>query len=151
MAEDIWFQASTRGGRQIQAILDGKAEFKEGMGTAGAIGIGSGLGMMNAGSRYNDNNMAAAGAIVLLAGLMAHAAAAATTPEADLRFWDNLPDNLHFATLRIPVGEVSATMTDSMNKPVQMHVAHKGQCAIGWGRTHSALAIPDRAPFAVKD
>ena len=120
MAEDIWFQASTRGGRQIQAILDGKAEFKEGMNTAGAIGIGSGLGMMNAGSRYNDNNMAAAGAIVLLAGLMAHAAAAATTPEADLRFWDNLPDNLHFATLRIPVGEVSATMTDSMNKPVQM-------------------------------
>jgi tetratricopeptide (TPR) repeat protein len=151
LAEDVWFQASTRGGRQIQAILDGKAEFKDGMNTAGTIGVGSGLGMMNAGSRYNDNNMAAAGAIVLLAGLMAHAAAAATTPEADLRFWDNLPDNLHFATLRIPAGEVSATLVDTMNRPVQMRIAHKGQCAIGWGRTHSALAIPDKAPFAVKE
>jgi hypothetical protein len=151
LAEDVWFQASTRGGRQIQAVLDGKAEFKEGMNAAGAIGIGGGLGMMNAGSRYNDNNMATAGAVVLLAGLMAHAVASATTPEADLRSWDNLPDNLHFATLRIPTGEVSVTFADGMNKPVQMRIAHKGQCAIGWGRTHSALAIPDRAPFAVKD
>ena len=107
--------------------------------------------MMNAGSRYNDNNMAAAGAIVLLVGLMAHAAATATTPEADLRYWDNLPDNLHFATLSIPAGEVSVTMADSQNKPIQMRVTHKGECAIGWGRTHSALAIPTIAPFAVKE
>jgi tetratricopeptide (TPR) repeat protein len=151
LAEDVWFQASTRGGRQVQAILDGKAEFKEGMNTAAAIGVGSGLGMMNAGSRYNDNNMAAAGAIVVLVGLMAHAAAAATTPEADLRYWDNLPDNLHFATLSIPAGEVSVTMADPLNKPILMRVTRKGQCAIGWGRTHSALAIPDIAPFAVKE
>jgi tetratricopeptide (TPR) repeat protein len=150
-AEDVWFQASTRGGRQVQAILDGKAEFKDGMNKAGAVGVGAGLGMMNAGSRYNDNNMAAAGAIVMLAGLMAHAAAAATTPEADLRYWDNLPDNLYFATLRMPAGEVSVTMPDRMNKPVQMRVSRKGNCAIGWGRTHSALAIPDSAPFAVKE
>ena len=83
--------------------------------------------------------------------MIAHAMAAATTPEADLRYWDNLPDNLHFATLSIPAGEVSVTMADTMNKPVQMRVARKGQCAIGWGRTHSALAISDRAPFAVKE
>jgi len=95
--------------------------------------------------------MAAAGAIVLLVGLMAHAAAAATTPEADLRYWDNLPDNLHFATLSIPAGEVSVTMADNQNKPIQMRVMHKGECAIGWGRTHSALAIPNIAPFAVKE
>jgi tetratricopeptide (TPR) repeat protein len=151
LAEDVWFQASTRGGRQVQAILDGKAEFKDGMNTAAAIGVGGGLGMMNAGSRYNDNNMAAAGAIVLLVGVMAHAAAAATTPEADLRYWDNLPDNLHFATLSIPAGEVSVTMADNQNKPIQMRVTHKGECAIGWGRTHSALAIPIIAPFAVKE
>jgi hypothetical protein len=80
---------------------------------------------------------------------MAHAAAA-TTPEADLRYWDNLPDNLHFATLSIPPGEVSVTMADYQNKPIQMRVMHKGECAIGWGRTHSALAIPNIAPFAVK-
>lgn len=151
LAEDVWFQASTRGGRQVQAILDGKAEFKDGMNTAAAVGIGGGLGMMNAGSQHNDNNMAAAGAIVLLVGLMAHAAAAATTPEADLRYWDNLPDNLHFATLSIPPGEVSVTMADSQNKPIQMRVTRKGECAIGWGRTHSALAIPNIAPFAVKE
>jgi tetratricopeptide (TPR) repeat protein len=151
LAEDIWFQASTRGGRQVQAVLDGKAEFKDGMNTAAAIGVGGGLGMINAGSRYNDNNMAAAGAIVLFVGLMAHAAAAATTPEADLRYWDNLPDNLHFATLSVPPGEVSVTMADSLNKPVQMRVTRKGQCAIGWGRTHSALAIPNIAPSAVKE
>jgi hypothetical protein len=150
-AEDVWFQASTRGGRQVQAILDGKAEFKDGMNKAGAVGVGAGLGMMNAGSRYNDNNMATAGAIVMLVGLMAHAAAAATTPEADLRYWDNLPDNLYFATLRMPASEVSVTMPDRMNKPAQMRVSRKGNCAIGWGRTHSALAIPDSAPFAVKE
>jgi hypothetical protein len=42
-------------------------------------------------------------------------------------------------------------MADSQNKPVQMRVTRKGQCAIGWGRTHSALAIPTIAPFAVKE
>jgi hypothetical protein len=43
------------------------------------------------------------------------------------------------------------TMADSQNKPIQMRVTHKGECAIGWGRTHSALAIPTIAPFAVKE
>ena len=77
---------------ELQAILDGKAEFKEGMGTAGAIGIGSGLGMMNERfARYNDSNMAAAVAIVLLVGLMAHYAEPRRCPKPTSAFGTTCP------------------------------------------------------------
>ena len=149
LAEDLYWQASTRGGRQVQAILNGKAEFKDGMSTAGDVAMVSGVAMMRTGGYgHNNNNMAAAGAVVGLLGIMAKAAAAAASPEADLRYWDNLPDKIHFATLKTPPKLAQVQFADA-TKTVSVVPQKAGRCAIGWVRTHSALDVPDSAPNAI--
>jgi hypothetical protein len=51
-----------------------------------------------------------AGLGLLAAGLLSKIASAATTPEADIRAWDNLPHFLSFADLELPAGEHQATV-----------------------------------------
>ena len=43
-------------------------------------------------------------------GLLSKLASAATTPQADIRMWDNLPQRLSFAALRLGPGEYPATL-----------------------------------------
>jgi hypothetical protein len=46
----------------------------------------------------------------MLAGLASKIASAATTPEADTRTWDNLPQFISFAAVQLPVGEHAVTI-----------------------------------------
>jgi tetratricopeptide (TPR) repeat protein len=90
--EDVFYQASTRGGRAVDRILKGKAEFKA---TTGAIGtaladssvIVSQLG----GGGALSGGLAGVGAILAFASFKAK-------PKADTRAWASLPDTIHVAT-----------------------------------------------------
>ena len=53
-----------------------------------------------------ENAAIALGAI----GLIGKLASAATTPPADIRSWDNLPQRLSFAALQLPVGDYPARL-----------------------------------------
>ena len=92
LAEDIYWQATTRGGTEIANIRAGKAQFK---GTSDAVGNGlvavGALTALSAGNTSgNSGDVALAGAAIVVAGMVAKGVAAATTPEADVRYWDNL-------------------------------------------------------------
>ncbi|QYM79505.1 hypothetical protein K0B96_02495 [Horticoccus luteus] len=106
--DDLNFQATTRGGRVMDYILGHKAVFKQGADTVGNVGL---LGAAAASSgiyrRDGSKNHDAENATVALAaiGLISKLAAAATTPHADIRTWDNLPQRLSFAALRLAPGE----------------------------------------------
>ncbi len=123
-AEDIYWHATTRGGRAVDHLLAGKAQFEDNLDKAGDV---------------------------MIAGAIANAsAAAAAQSNADIRYWDNLPDSVYIATAK--VDEVPYTVTfsfsaeDASAHDYEMQV-HKGaNCSIAWGRTHSALNIPERAP-----
>ena len=87
--DSVLWQAQTRGGRQFDAILEGKAEFKEGAEdmatTAGAVAeVGVAIG--TAGLLTGNDNMANLGGIMGVAGglasLLAGATADATKPQA---------------------------------------------------------------------
>jgi len=135
---DVYVQASTRGGRPVDAILNGKAQFKGGANTAGNVALVTGMAMMTS----NNTNAQAAGAIVALVGLVAKGVAYATTPAADLRQWTSLPASVMLFTGDVEPGPgVTMMSAASTNSAALLPVQHRnGGCWIGWGRTRSALA-----------
>jgi hypothetical protein len=108
--DDLNFQATTRGGRVMDHILGNKAVFKAATNVAGDVAlIGSVIAAQEA--RYRamtgrDDNSANNAAIGLgLLGLVGKVVSAATQTQADTRQWDNLPQRLAFATVKLPPGE----------------------------------------------
>jgi len=100
--DDVWFQASTRGGRAMDHILGNKAVFKSTTDIAGDAALIGGLGTA---ALSRDRTAQEVGLGVALAGLISKGISAATTPEADTRAWDNLPRYLSFANLQVPPGQ----------------------------------------------
>lgn len=98
--DDLQWQATTRGGRVMDHILANKAVFKNA--TEGAAVV---AGVTAIGLAHHRQGEAAliAGGVALVAGILS----ATTTPEADIRAWDNLPRFLTFAALELPPGEHS--------------------------------------------
>jgi hypothetical protein len=112
--DDINFQATSRGGRVMDYVLGNKAVFKGTTNTVGDVAlVGAAVSAGNI-QRYDGsyNKDAANVALGLAAvGILSKIASSATTPEADTRAWDNLPQYLSFAALRLAPGTYPATIT----------------------------------------
>lgn len=154
--EDIFWQASTRGGRPVDYIMEGKAAFKEGAETVGKVALAAGAATGMYAMQTQDRNAAIASGVLLLGGLFAEVIANATRPDADLRQWDNLPENIYLGTAEIPpaLKTLEVAHYDAMDKPAShasqtVNVTFTGQCGIAWTRTVSALAVPDEAPDSI--
>jgi tetratricopeptide (TPR) repeat protein len=96
--DDLQWQATTRGGRVMDHVLANKAVFKSATGTAAIAAGATSVGLATHGQ---GEAALVAGGVALVAGLFS----AATTPEADIRAWDNLPRYLSFAALELPPGQ----------------------------------------------
>lgn len=94
-AADINFQATTRGGRKFDAIMNGKVAFKNTMGTVSDV-------TMAATSLLADQLGVGGGAFGFLASLAAGAASDATKTQVDVRYWDTLPDAIFLAATGSP-------------------------------------------------
>jgi tetratricopeptide (TPR) repeat protein len=102
--DDLYFQATTRGGRVMDHVLANKAVFKsatDAFGNAAVIG-----GAVLASGRDTQ----AAGLAMLGAGLISKLLSAGTTPAADTRAWDNLPLYLSFVALELSPGQHTLTV-----------------------------------------
>jgi hypothetical protein len=119
--DDLNFQATTRGGRVMDHILGGKAVFKRNTDVVGNVAlIGAAIAADNAYGRrrrpdgtietYGNRDAQTAAVALGAIGLLSKLASAATTPQADIRMWDNLPQRLSFAALRLGPGEYPATL-----------------------------------------
>lgn len=106
--DDLNYQATTRGGRVMDHVLGNKAVFKQTTDTIGDVALVGALGTAQYG-RGRDADTAALGLAAV--GLISKLASAATTPEADTRMWDSLPQYLSFGALRLAPGEHDATLT----------------------------------------
>lgn len=117
--DDVWFQATTRGGRVMDHILGNKAVFKTATDVAGNVAlIGGGAAIASGGGRDATANEVGVG--LLAAGVISKLFSAATTPEADMRAWDNLPRYLSFANLPLPPGRhtINVQFHDGAGNPV---------------------------------
>jgi tetratricopeptide (TPR) repeat protein len=139
----LGFQATTRGGRAIDGILKGKANFKQ---TTGAIGSGAmnmGLAMMGQGG-----DTGTAGAVMAGVGALFSMFSSAAKADADIRYWDQLPDGLSIATgvAKGPAKVDVRFMGDSGPLDMKPAVVMQGgdnSCQVVWTRSRSALVSGD--------
>ena len=114
--DDLYFQATTRGGRLMDHILANKAAFKEGTDVGGDVALISGGVLASTGN--SDAQYAGLGLVA--AGLISKLISASTKPAADTRFWDNLPLYLGFAAFELLPGQHTATVDflDDKNRKI---------------------------------
>jgi hypothetical protein len=105
--DDLNFQATTRGGRVMDHVLGNKAVFK---GTTDAIGNVALIGGLGTAALSRDRTAQEVGLGIAAVGLVSKIVSAATTPEADIRTWDNLPQFISFASMALPAGQHTATI-----------------------------------------
>ncbi|MGE5516356.1 MAG: hypothetical protein ACM31D_11120 [Bacteroidota bacterium] len=155
--EDIYFQASTRGGRQFDSILAGKAQFKSASDTVGDVALvgaaAAAAYSANTNDRRQQRDTAAAAGALLLVGLLAKGVSAATEAEADIRYWDNLPDRIHAVTLALPESVKTLSVDflaadGSVRRTREAAVTRAGPCGIAWVRGESAMPANPRAPYS---
>lgn len=97
--EDLYYQASTRGGREIDKILAGKAQFKATTGGVGSfladtsVALASSSSAFSAGGDYGG----AVAAVGAFSGVLL-IVSSSTKPQADVRTWSSLPDTIHVLT-----------------------------------------------------
>lgn len=134
-SESILRQAKTRGGREFDVILEGKAQYKEDMESASesAAGIAGASAILGAtGLAMDDDNLAQIGGVGLFGGgfisLVTGTVAEATKPQADTRQWDNLPEMVRYGTYRVQ-GTPAIT-----NLPGTIHRGGGERCQVAWVR-----------------
>jgi hypothetical protein len=106
-ADDVCFQATTRGGRLMDHILGNKAVFKTTTDTIGNVAL---IGGLSTAVMSHDRTAQEIGLGVALAGVLSKVISSATIPAADIRTWDNLPHYLSFMTLPLTPGSHIATI-----------------------------------------
>jgi tetratricopeptide (TPR) repeat protein len=151
---DLAHQATTRGGREIDGIMAGKAKFKDNTDAVGTVASDIGTRAALMGAINNDRGMANLGMAGMLIGLIAKGVAASAVAAADTRAWDTLPGRIlmHGAPT---LGEAPVQFAiDGRTVPASLQATH-GRCAFAWVRTRSALdasmggtaAMPDNSPM----
>ncbi|WP_414663489.1 hypothetical protein [Horticoccus sp. 23ND18S-11] len=108
--DDLGFQATTRGGRVMDHILGNKAYFKASTNMASDVALAGAVIANEQGNRRErrgrDGDDAQAAAIGLgILGVIGKIASAATQTDADTRQWNNLPQRLSFAAIKLPPGQ----------------------------------------------
>ncbi|MCA8892557.1 MAG: hypothetical protein KDA56_12210 [Hyphomonas sp.] len=119
--EDIFLQASTRGGRQVDRILEGKIKYRNNATVRGSA-------LTDAASVFNevalttqDSGIGNVAAGLSLIGSMQLLAAQNAKPRADTRYWSGLPDTVHvftYASADLGTGPVEITYFDLAGQPI---------------------------------
>jgi tetratricopeptide (TPR) repeat protein len=135
---NLAFQATTRGGRAFDAILDGKASLQNGMRNTAEVGY-----LM---TQSGVLPLQVAGLLVTLVSGGAHGK---IKPDADVRAWDTLPRQVAVGVTTQPATKPLAFNFDGEHAiaggtPVMK--AQAGKCGIAWSRSRSALAAGAGSP-----
>lgn len=101
LAEDIFFQAATRGGAAVDVIRAGKASFRQGADTLAGVGttvasVSLGASLLSEGK--SSRQLAMLGAVAGIAGIVSDSVARNTETLADDRAWMSLPGKIYVAT-----------------------------------------------------
>ena len=137
--EDVFWQASTRGGRQVDRIIKGKAVFKS---TNASIGSGLSEVANNAvvlSSAFENSReiSAVAGAFSLL-GVAQMAMASNVNARADTRYWSSLPAMINVLTLHLKpeIKTLKFQFFDDFDDPV---IELEQEVKVVWDKKGNAL------------
>ena len=115
---DVNFQATTRGGREMDTVLNNKAAVKTGMAASGNLLLVAGFACISAmGSDAKaDIVLGSVGGGCLLLGCTFHIIGACINSSADVRCWKNLPGELMVVPMVLPVGEQEIAVRGYMHR-----------------------------------
>jgi Tfp pilus assembly protein PilF len=137
-SEDIFFQASTRGRRAMDEILESKATTQAVGDTMGNVAMLTGTTMTLTDSMdgmLGDSTTAGLG--MMLGGLVVKGVASMIKPAADTRAWSALPGEVHVATAHVPpAGGMVAIGFESAERSVPVRVSDR--CDVVFARSGSA-------------
>ncbi len=127
--ESIYFQSATRGGRPIDRILDGQVKFKKSTADFGKI-------FLEMGQNWDNDKVGTAlvgiGSVVSLIAINAK-------PHADIRYWKNLPDAVHYLSIHLEPGihqikvrfaDKNDSILSDMTKSVTVNIPKDGRSQI---------------------
>lgn len=143
--EDVFWQAATRGGRNIDRILNGKLEFRQTTGTVGSA-MNSVASFAQEYAPLYEGNIGGAIAGVAAVGTAAQLLSFSTKTRADARYWNNLPEGIHVFTARLPAGakaltiqflDANGVVDPSLTQVAPVRIDPKGN-AVAWLRSRRA-------------
>ena len=145
-ASSVYFQATTRGGRAMDGILDGKANWKTGTANVGSAAMTTGLALMNNSSGYG--NTAGIGAGVAVAGALFSAFSSSMKADADIRYWDTLPDNIVIGTTAMKSRFKAIAAFAGNDGPVDLEKKELtpfqgAKCTLVWTRSRPIVGMED--------
>lgn len=144
LGANIDYQAMTRGGRPVDAILNGKAVWKRSTATAANALAGAGEVATIEGVLNNNSSLEMGGELSMAAGLVSGLFSRAMTAKADTREWASLPAGIEVATGQLegtvlPVIAVSSESGGS-SSTIPLNV-RAGNCAFSWTKVPSLLNL----------
>ncbi|GAA6170926.1 hypothetical protein NBRC116592_05960 [Colwellia sp. KU-HH00111] len=98
LTDDLYVQATTRGGRAVDRIIKGKVLFKEGAEAVGETLATVGNTVVQLSSIDNNNSGAGIGAALTLVGVGAKIFSKNVNAKADNRYWKSLPNKILMST-----------------------------------------------------
>ncbi len=161
--EDLYWQASTRGGRQVDKVLAGKAQFKD---TTAGVAIAAlaltdvalDVAAWNSWDDWHDGGDDTDAALAWAAGLAvigigALAMSHNTHPEADTRYWDNLPAQINYTSLPPGAYPTEIVYKDAYgatlgSDDVRVRMDPQGKCGLVYAKSRRAAEIPSLPPNA---
>lgn len=152
LTEDIYWQATTRGGREVDKILKDKVVFKETHKAVGETLTQLGVqGMVISAKHKSDEGLVASGIITAI-GLVEQGVAASTQTRADDRYWNNLPDRVHLFTYHMDPASSNSRVTVRFLDPDGRELSDLRQVAdIHWNtRGHGFAWARSRPAWAKK-
>lgn len=144
--ESIYWQASSRGGRPIDSLLEGKVQFKQ-----TTQNVSADVSGVAAHATMLSPAFGAAGGVFAGVAAVAGVATLATSQvkaRADNRFWNNLPDKVHVLTMPMPTArevqveflDANGSLLSELTQTARIEVDDAGRGVL-WARARRATDV----------
>lgn len=117
--DDLFYQSSHRGRRQIDRIIDGKVTYKEGAAELGDTLSETSKFAVTVNLATGGSAGAQIGAVAAI-GAIASLVSMNINPAADVRYWNNLPETIHLAVLKPEDSVGDLTLRDENGTQVEV-------------------------------
>lgn len=139
---DVGFQATTRGGRPVDGVLNGKASFKEGAQGVATVATAIGAVGLDTALATGNRDSANLGMIGMFAGLVAQGVAQSTQAQADIREWEQLPGTVWLGTSGSKSSASQLTVAlDAGEAQSARRIVDAPRCQLYWGRSVAPLSV----------
>jgi tetratricopeptide (TPR) repeat protein len=141
IVESLYYQASTRGGRPVDSIIQGKVSFKSKTVKTGEVLSKVGQIGVHASALSASSSLQNVGLGIAAVGLISTLASANAKAEADTRYWSNLPDKVHLFTTYLDYSTKSKNQNvDVVIQDKKGLVIHEQSLLVTKIRNNSGLA-----------